>query len=285
MDSVKFVQSERLFHIEFLALFTGRVSRKDLKARFGISEAAATKDISLYLDMASNVIKYDIKKKVYLYESDENLHYDHDVEQSLFALAGDRVTSVGIKSVQYLPSWVNTNIKKPQSLGLVTLITRCMNSKLKATVKYSSKSSGENEKQLTPLAVFNDGARWFIRCFDHSKGFRNYSLEGFMSVSINSESSISIDEDDMWNKIVTVKLKPHPKADHPDSILRDYSNIKEGLVEVKLRACLVGFFLRKWQVDCSPEAKGNPDYQQLALANQVELKNKGLENFDIGIPS
>ncbi len=45
-------QQERLFHIDFKLRFLGAVNRNDLVNRFGIKAAAATRDISLYKELA-----------------------------------------------------------------------------------------------------------------------------------------------------------------------------------------------------------------------------------------
>ena len=45
-------QKERLSHIDFKANFLGTIGRNDLVSRFGIKQAAATRDITLYKDIA-----------------------------------------------------------------------------------------------------------------------------------------------------------------------------------------------------------------------------------------
>ena len=61
MEIQRDTQRERLFYIDFLAFFTGQVTRKDLVVRFGISEPAATKDLSLYAELAPNMLSYDLR--------------------------------------------------------------------------------------------------------------------------------------------------------------------------------------------------------------------------------
>lgn len=283
MTTQKKTQSERLFYLEFLAIFIGRVSRKDLLDRFGISEAAATKDISLYNELAPKVLAYNINKKTYLFSSSENLCYNHNIEQSLYSLCGERAISLDSTHAKRLPSWVNLTIKSPLTLELVSGITRCMYQSLSMKVEYSSLSSGCSSKLLSPLSLLNDGTRWFVRCFDHhKKEFRNYNLERFISVDMDDTPSVSSANDDSWNNEVLVQLKAHPKAEHPESILRDYSTTKNDLIEVKLKVCTVGFFLRRWNVDCTDNSDGNPYLQQLALHNKTKLKSVGLTKWDLG---
>ncbi len=283
MTIQKKTQSERLFYLEFLAIFIGRVSRKDLQGRFGISEAAATKDLSLYNELAPNVLAYNIHKKTYLFASDESLYYTHNIEQSLYSLCGERAISFDSKHAERLPSWVNLSIQSPLNLKLVSGITRCMYQNLSMNVEYSSLSSGYSSKILSPLSLLNDGSRWHVRCFDHHKEeYRNYNLERFISVEMDNSPSVSSANDDSWNNEVLIQLNVHPKAKHPESILRDYTTTKNGLIEVRLKICTVGFFLRRWNVDCTDNADGNPHLQQLALHNKTKLKNIGLTKWDLG---
>lgn len=69
MEIQRDTQRERLFYIDFLAFFTGQVTRKDLVVRFGISEPAATKDLSLYAELAPNMLSYDLRQRCYVYGS------------------------------------------------------------------------------------------------------------------------------------------------------------------------------------------------------------------------
>ena len=59
-------QRERLSHIDFKTCFLGAIGRSDLVVRFGIKEAAATRDITLYKDLAPDNLEYDTKAKIYI---------------------------------------------------------------------------------------------------------------------------------------------------------------------------------------------------------------------------
>jgi hypothetical protein len=66
LEKVSQAQRERLFHIDFKLFFLGSVNRTDLVSRFGIKEAAASRDLSLYKELASKNIEYDTKAKTYI---------------------------------------------------------------------------------------------------------------------------------------------------------------------------------------------------------------------------
>ena len=66
LDEVCQSQKERLFHIDFKLRFLGLTNRNDLVTRFGIKQAAATRDIALYKVLAPKNLSYDNKAKTYL---------------------------------------------------------------------------------------------------------------------------------------------------------------------------------------------------------------------------
>lgn len=278
------IQSERLFFLEFLALFTGQVSRKDLISRFSISEAAATKDLSAYTALAPNRIEYNLRKKHYTYISGAP-YFDHNVDQSLFALAGERAIAVDYGHAKKIPSWVHCDMKSPLSLELVSAITRCIHQRKRLKASYYSLTSGQTDRALSPLALINDGLRWHVRCFDHKKSsYRDFNLTRFLSVEEEESSDAILEDDREWSTVVTVKLQPHPKSAHPETIKFDYG-ITDNVKLVEIRSCLVGYFLRHWNIDYSDDASGNPKAKQLFLNNKSELIELGVDHWAFDSPS
>ncbi|MDB5744209.1 MAG: hypothetical protein JWR68_2524 [Polaromonas sp.] len=282
MNLQKDIQRERLFYLEFLALFTGQVSRKDLVSRFGISEPAATKDLSLYAELAPGMLQYDMRKKCYVLVAGGEPHFSHDVDQALFSLAGERAIAINTQHAksQYLPSWVDGSLKRKVPLALAASITRCIHQSRKMVVQYGSLSTGERERTLSPLALVHDGLRWHVRCFAHEyehepEPFRDYNLARFLSVMQGDPSEVLLANDNGWNTEVHLRLVPHPKAEHPETIRLDYDFVGEEKC-VTLKICLVGHFVRHWHIDCSDEKLGNPNSQQLFLINKKELLQKGV---------
>ncbi len=285
MDTKRKIQLERLFYLEFLAYFTGQVSRKDLVARFGVSEQAVTKDIALYAEeFAPDLLTYNVREKTYIF-SGAKTYFEHDVDQSLFTLSGKSAISVDVKHEERLSNWVNTSIKRKQSLDIVSTITRSIYQKFKIEANYYSIQSGNKNRLLTPLAILNDGLRWHIRCFDHNDSdgkFKDYNLERFTNVVRGEKSNVTLADDKEWNNEVIVKLIPHPEAEHPETILKDYAITANKNIEVKLKICSVGYFLKQWKVDCTNNAEMNPKSHQLYLSNKAELIKNGVSTWAVG---
>lgn len=271
-------QLERLFFIEYLAIFTGKVSRRDLVVRFGISEPAATKDFSLYASMAPEVLQYDLRQKSYVFNRLAPV-FQHNVEQSLHSLSGERAIGATNLGAARLTSWVTGNIRRPLSLDVASALTRGISLSLCIDAEYLSLSSGISTRRLSPVALVNDGLRWHTRCFDHShKEFRDFSLTRFSTVRALDKSPISIVQDADWHNSVTLKLVPHPRATHPEAINVDFDLVND-VKEVHLKRCLVGYFLKHWHIDTTADASGNPNAQQLYLSNREELIGQGIPSW------
>lgn len=270
MELQRDTQRERLFYIDFLAFFVGQVARKDLVIRFGISEPAATKDLSLYAEMAPTMLEYNLRQRCYVYAGGTPL-FPHDVDQSLYSLSGERAIALNSEHAKRLSSSVQASIKRKVPVSLVAALTRAMYQHKQISATYASLESGASERILSPAALVHDGLRWHIRCFNHAKGrFTDFNLARFHAVAETGPSEKSIDEDPEWTKEVAVVLGPHPKAEHPETIRFDYDMEGDTKV-VAMSFCLVPYFLRHWHVDTTPTGTKNPKEHQLFLLNRQEL--------------
>ncbi|MBP6367987.1 MAG: WYL domain-containing protein [Nitrosomonas sp.] len=286
MEIQRDTQRERLFYIDFLAFFTGQVTRKDLVVRFGISEPAATKDLSLYAELAPNMLSYDLRQRCYVYGSGAP-RFPHSVDQALYSLCGERPIAIDSGHAKRLPGSVQISIKRKIPVEVVAAITRAMYRHQKVVADYMSLNSGKAERTLSPMAVVHDGLRWHIRCYDHNHNeFRDYNLARFNAVNESGVSEVTLDDDKAWSTEVTIKLVPHPKIMRPETVRLDYDIEGEAKLVV-LRSCLVPYFLRHWHIDTTPNATKNPNEQQLFLQNRQELWEQGIAAwaFDNDVPT
>ena len=268
MDQQKEIQRERLFFLEFLALFTGQVSRKDLVSRFGISEPAATKDLSLYAGLAPGVLQYDMRQKCYVLREFKP-HFTHEVDQALFSLTGKRAIAINAEHAKRLPSWVDSSLKRKVPLEIAACIARCIHQSRDMVVQYGSLSTGVRERTLSPVALVNDGLRWHVRCFayEHSQ-FRDYNLARYRTVTQGGPSEVTLEKDLEWNKEVCLRLIPHPKSKEPETITWDYAfDGREKCVALKV--CLVAFFIRHWHIDCTDDGGGCRVYDRETVINYL----------------
>ena len=265
--STNSAQRERLYFVEFVAMFLGTVRRKDVVSQFDVSEAAATKDLSIYSEVAPKMLEYEFRQKHYLYAGGQPI-FEHDVDKSLFAIAGERRITQYIRTAELLPSSVESSIKRRIPLDLAAKITRSIHRNRKVGARYRSLRGGERQRMLSPTALVHDGLRWHIRCFDHDdEVFKDHNLARFMTVEDLGASNVTESSDAEWQQVVDVKLGPHPKSEHPETVRLDY-DIDGPYKVIQIRSCQVGYFLRHWPVDYSDNATDDPRFHQLFLENK-----------------
>jgi predicted DNA-binding transcriptional regulator YafY len=265
-------QRDRLAYIELRLRFVGDIRRQDIIARFGIQSAAATRDLALYRELAPKNLKYDTKEKVYLY--DEGF-------QPLFAFPAERVLTwlsrgYGDGYPDRISTLIPTDTAGPtKAVNLDTLseLTRAIHQKKAVSVAYHSLSSGQSTREFVPFALVDDGFRWHVRGFDRKRLiFLDLVITRIAEARVidgDISEAEKPDQDIQWNRIVELELVPHPaNIKHPDTIEVDYG-MSHGVLQMRARAALVGYLLRRWNVDCSP------DHRLRGMEYLLWLKNRG----------
>ena len=281
LDDISQAQQERLFHIDFKLRFLGTVNRNDLVNRFGIKAAAATRDISLYKELAPKNLIYDTKAKAYIEADTFNPLFNHQASQTLAALCyglGDDHVSVNTPLVS---SETPTQLNFP-NLDVLAKVTKAIHQSKALNIYYRSLSSGLSQRDIVPFALVDNGLRWHVRAFDRkTKEFKDFVLNRIEKPKLLSspiETRETKEEDIQWNRMVEMHIVPHPNLKHPETIEAEYAMI-EGVLRVQIRAAVAGYVLRRWNVDCSKKhTLMGPEFQ-LWLKNTQTLY--GVENLAI----
>lgn len=268
------VQLERLAHIEFRLYFLGEVRRQDLMTRFGIAPAAATRDFALYKDSCPGNIGFDGSSKTYTIGSIFSPIFDHPSERVLTALSQGFGDGVGSAGMELLRCELPITLNRP-SMAVLAPVTRAINLRKAVRLNYCSHTSGMSEREIVPFALVNDGLRWHVRAFDRkSAEFRDFVFTRMSSSSVIEDKPVEKHElsfeDHQWNRIVELELVPHPAREHSAIIEHDYGMIN-GMLQIKLRAALAGYFLRQWLVDCSSEHRLFGEEYRLWLRDNLVL--------------
>ncbi len=281
LDDISQAQQERLFHIDFKLRFLGTVNRNDLVNRFGIKAAAATRDISLYKELAPKNLIYDTKAKAYIEADTFNPLFNHQASQTLAALCyglGDDHVSVNTPLVS---SETPTQLNFP-NLDVLAKVTKAIHQRKALNIYYRSLSSGLSQRDIVPFALVDIGLRWHVRAFDRkTKQFKDFVLNRIEKPKLLSspiETRETKEEDIQWNRMVEMHIVPHPNLKHPETIEAEYAMIA-GVLRVQIRAAVAGYVLRRWNVDCSKKhTLMGPEFQ-LWLKNTQTLY--GVENLAI----
>ncbi len=258
-------QRDRLAFIEMRLRFFGEIRRQDLVERFDIQSAAATRDLALYKDLASQNIDYDAKAKCYVLGDGFESVFEFPPERVLAWLTqgfGDgEPSALRCAVVSEIPS----RLTHPD-LDVLASLTRAIHSCRPLRIEYHSISSGRTIREIAPFALIDTGLRWHVRAYDRkAREFRDFVITRIKRPLVLKGQSIAeherADQDIQWTRIVEVELCPHPDQPRPEVTAMD-SGMVDGAVRLKLRAATAGYILRKWSVDCSPDHKlRGPEYR------------------------
>lgn len=278
---VKWATRQRLEYIEIMAYYTGVVSRSDVAEAFGLSDAAATKDLKLYNDLAPGNLIY--RHNLFGFVPAEHfraLFADLSPAHALPMMAQNLAVSGGPYgerliyglSLEVLP----LPVRLPEQ-AILAQITRAIRGKHKLQVEYRSLSGAEPLQQriLEPHSLVNTGLRWHIRAYSEERyDFRDFVLSRFTAANcLDQAAESSAEFDDDWVALESLKLAPHPglESSKQESLILDY-DMQEGLIELEVRRALIAYLLQRLGVDTSRDHSMNPNIYQLVLLNRDEIE-------------
>ncbi len=264
-------QRDRLAFIELRMRFLGEVRRQDLIARFGIQAAAASRDLASYKDLVPGNIDYDGKNKVYVRAAWFRPLFDFSPARVLTWLTQGYGDNEPVRHRPPIATEAATEISNP-NLETLSVVTRAIFRKTAVQITYRALTSGLTTREIAPFALADNGSRWHVRAFDRrTREFRDFVLAritdaGFVDGSVADAERP--DQDIQWNRIVELELVPHPaNMRNPDTIEAEYG-MTDGRLVTRVRAALVGYMLRRWNVDCTP------DHSLKGGENHLWLKNR-----------
>ncbi|MCP3927812.1 MAG: WYL domain-containing protein [Bacteroidetes bacterium] len=279
-------QKERLSHIDFRLMFLGVMQRSDLIQRFGMKEAAATRDIALYRKLAEENITYKTKERSYFYNPQFIPLFEYAPERALAALSsGFGDDYVGVHGKAMIPCDTPTQLNMTQ-LETLSVLTRAIYQHQVVKLKYYSLSSGGSVREIVPFALVDNGLRWHIRAYDRKQSrFTDFvvnRMENPKVIDSLIEEHETKEADIQWNRIVELEIVPHPALKHPETIAIDYcmqGNKKDRQLNINVRAAVAGYLLRRWNIDCSEKHSLKGNEYHLWLKNYQALY--GVENLVI----
>ncbi len=278
---VKWAARQRLQYIELMAYYTGIVSRSDVAKAFGISDAAATKDLKLYGDLAPNNLIYNHGVFGFVpSEAFREVFADLSPAAVLPIIAANIAVAggpYGAESIYGLPLESLPLPARLPSRQVLSQITRAIHGHSKLRVSYRSLSDRDSQEQriLEPHALVNTGVRWHVRAYsEETYDFRDFVLSRFTQATcLNEPAESSVQYYDDWVEMVCLQLSPHPKLDAKkrDNLLMDYGT-SDKLIEVIVRRALIGYVLQRLSADTTEDHSMNPNAYQLVLLNRDEIE-------------
>lgn len=278
---VKWATRQRLQYIEVMAYYAGVVSRSDVARAFDISDAAATKDLKLYSQLAPDNLFY--KHQVFGFVPSTSftaVFADLHPAQVLPLIAANLVQGYSPADIGPIYGIHAELLPLPNRFpeqAVLAQITRSIKGRSKLQATYHSLSDRDSplQRTLEPHSLVNTGLRWHVRAYSNDTyDFRDFVLSRFAAATrleIAAESNVQYDDD--WMEMVTLQLTPHPRLDARKraSLLLDYKANDE-IIELQTRRALIGYALQRLAVDTTAEHTLNPASHQLIVLNRDEIE-------------
>ena len=276
-EGVSGQQLERLAHIEFRAFFTGKVSRKDIMERFGVGSAAATRDLSAYIEEAPDNIAYDPRLKHYVATSDFECLLPLSPEKCLSTLTsgfGDFMEGGGEFRCAH-----SISLERPD-LEVTAKFSQAISLTKPVKIEYVSMTSGISSRVVCPHSLINDGLRWHARAYDRKRErFADLVSAELQHRGLVSPSERST-EDSEWNEEVELQIQPHPNLhESARPVIEQEFRMKDGVLIRRTKKSEVGYLLNSWNVDATPDHKLIGAHVLLHLRNAEQIQSMNIESF------
>lgn len=267
-------QQLRLLYIDFKLYFLGELRRSDVTDRFETAPAGATRDIAQYREVAPKNLRLDASTKIYHPTESFVPLFEHQPYGVLNTLSQGFGEGMGAQPTPMVRSEVPMPLSLPK-LSVLAPITRSLNLRNAIRIRYLSVESGASEREIVPLALVHNSVRWHVRAYDRkNRDFRDFVLTRIDEAIELQNKNISIEEtleaDVQWSRIIELELVPHPDHPQPKAVLMDY-DMPDDVLRVKVRAVHVGYLMRLWSVDCSPNHSLNGKAYALWLRDPLAL--------------
>lgn len=273
IPDVSQTQRERLAFLELRVFFMGELQRGDIEARFGVKPAAASRDLSLYRDIAPFNLDYDAPARCYRPSVSFKPVFEFSSERVLAWLLQGFGDGLELNLRQVAPCEGPGQLTKPD-LNVLGIITRALVAKKAVRVNYLSLSSGSKHREVVPVALADNGLRWHVRAYDRDRDrFGDFVLTRItkaQEIDGDVAESEQIGADEQWARVVDMEIIPHPSIEWPKAVEADYA-INGGVLRIKSRAALAGYVLRRWNVDSSPDHRLDAASHHLWLRNTQTL--------------
>lgn len=273
LEQLPQTQRERLAFIEFKAFFCADLTRTDIERRFGVKPAASARDLVAYRRLAPNNLVYDATSRSYRPTEHFRAMFDQSADRALAWFRSGMGDGLDLKLRRAVPCECAGTLVSP-NLEVLANITRAIAGHQLVRVSYLSLSSGASSKILAPLALADTGLRWHLRAFDVDRGrFADFVLTRIVKAKMLAEPighDQGLEADTQWARVVRLELVAHPGIEHKLAVEADYG-MEGGVLTLDMRAPLVGYAMRRWSVDCTPEHGLDPKSHHLWLRNGATL--------------
>ena len=272
---IKWEQRQRLTLLEATVFWSGEFSTNILMDCFGISRVQASKDLTLYQSLCPGNIRYDKFLKRYVVDGAFKPRFMTGTAGEFLQVLKVHQDMTLVTLVSNLPVVeVIEPVFRQINPGVLQMVNQAIKGKKDVLVQYQSMSRAKPVLyRLSPHALVFDGLRWHMRAFSHTHHeFRDFVLARVSSAELSHSAEINPSEDAAWHELVCVRIGAHPGLSDTQrkAVEFDYG-MSSGVLESKVRAALVPYFLRAMRIN-HDDLTRDATAQQIVLLNRDELK-------------
>jgi hypothetical protein len=281
LATMKWATRQRLQYIEIMAFYCGVVTRNDVTRAFGISDPAATKDISLYGRLAPDNLIY--KQSLFGYVPGP--HFEECVAnlspEAVLPMIANNLTSIsgpyGAQPIFGIPAEALPTPTRLPEKAITAQVLRAVAQKKKLNIHYRSLSDRDSDhaRVIEPHSLCHNGLRWHLRAYsEETFDFRDFVLSRIGDAQMLDEAAESNAEfDEEWVETIVLELSPHSGLPEKKrlNLLMDYG-ATDGVITIEVRRALLGYLLQQLSVDTTADSSLNPHAYQLIVANRDEVE-------------
>ena len=271
---------QRLEFIEYQLFWGGGLNRADITQFFGVSVPQASKDLTQYQELAPDNVVYDRSEKRYFAAKNFTPRFltpDPDRYLSQLRLVADGAVRLDESWVCRPPPF--ETLPMPRRIvdpGVLRTTVAAIREHHAVEIRYQSLSGNRPQatwRWISPHAIAFDGQRWHARAYCHiDRDFKDFLLPRILKTRATAPAEASAADDNVWNDMVSIAVKPHPKLsdDQKRVVALDFGMRGEQLY-VKVRLALLYYLLRRLNLDFNEEKRSARE-QHVVLAEPDEVR-------------
>lgn len=281
-EAASFARQERLRFVESMVLWEGVVRCQRVSEVFGVNVNHVTRDLRYYQDRYPGALDFKPDQRGYVagpkfrprFASDSPSEY-----LSLLQAHGDAETTalVPVLGAGEIPMAALPSPALGVDKAVLRNVVRAIHRSQGLSITYLAMNADRPvTRRIWPHALINTGLRWYARAFDESSAqFRSLVLARMEAAAAHGDRSPSNPaEDEDWHCTVAVRVVPHPALNpHQQTVVAREFGMTRGpqgwIWAVDVRRCLVGHFLRRYQLDVSSP---KPESHWVVLDEPAELE-------------
>jgi len=273
---LKWDTRQRLALIEATVLWEGRITSSILMQQFGISRGQASKDFSLYHQLAEDNLRYDLNQKAYVASETFTPCFVRGTTDEYLRLleAGGFLGQSVVLPI--MPKGIGVEILRPPQRSLdfqvVRLVHQAIREKRQLNITYQAMNSEPSALTLEPHSLVFNGFRWHIRAYSVThQAYRDFVLARFLSAQLKSDKAVNFAEQDIeWQTFETLIIAPHPDLSAvQQALIADDFGMENASLALTVRRALRPYYLRMLHLDGLPEI---PQVHPIVWLNRADFE-------------